>query len=73
LDGKPATFSAGFEERIRLHELQLARLTSLRLVEEHEQTAERWSKRRPLGEAELARRERLGLPDPHYVRRARVP
>jgi len=48
LSERSAAFG-GFEERIRLHELQLARLTSLRLVEPESagSTPERWSEGQP--------------------------
>jgi hypothetical protein len=65
LPGGLAAFG-GFGEKVRLHELQLARVASLRLVEpEASSTPERWSGRtpKPLGEEESARRERLGLSD----------
>ena len=40
----PAAFRSGFEERERLHSIQLARLVALRLVEpESASTPERWS------------------------------
>ena len=47
LPGGPAAFG-GLEEKVRLHELQLARVTSLRLVEpESASTPERWSTKYP--------------------------
>jgi hypothetical protein len=54
----------GTAEKTRWHEVYLARLVGLRLVEpEPQQAPERWSRRgaKPLGEEELARRARLGL------------
>jgi hypothetical protein len=50
----------GTAEKVRPHDLNLARVVSVRLVEaEPAQAPERWSKRQPIGEEEFERRERV--------------
>src|SRR5262249_18339926 len=55
----------GVTEKVRLHDLNLARVTSLRLgPPEPVPGRGRWAGRQPLGEDELERRERMGLRRP---------